>query len=128
MKLLFLLLPTLSFSQSFHKVPEKKDNTVIVHNVTFDAAIHKMIDMGIHIDKIDKDYKTAQYKVDGNQTVYIRFDSTGNMIVTSDLFFRGNIFVQHSPIHYAKSSLHNFRWRKMMKYAEAFPDLDYAKL
>jgi hypothetical protein len=123
----FLMLPVLTFSQ-FRKEPEKKDNAVIIHGVTFHDAVRKLIDMGYRMDKIDSNYQIVQVNIDEYQTMYIRFDTAHNMIVTSDMYIHGNMFAQHSPVLYWKSSFNRARWDLMMKYAGSFPNLEYAKL
>jgi hypothetical protein len=130
--ILALFIVIISFrnanAQQWRSVPEKKDNAVRVHGVTFQDAVRKLISMSYRLDKIDSNYQTIQVNIDKLQTMYIHFDTAHNMIITSDLNDPGNIFLNHAPVVYFKSAFNRGRWDEMMKYAGSFSNVEYAKL
>lgn len=127
MKKIIPIIIIVMWSQ-FVTAQERLDNEIIVHGVTFQKAVNKLIEQGYGINKMDSNYKTVAVKMDVYQTMYIRFDTAGNMIITSDFFIPGNMFAQHTPVVYYKSSFNNARWRVVMKYAGLFDNLTYANV
>ena len=73
--LLILLTCSLNTNAQWRKEPEKKDNAVRIIGVTYQEAVHKLIDMNYRIEKIDSNYKTVQVYLGEYQTMYLRGDT-----------------------------------------------------
>lgn len=99
----------------------KHDNTIIAHGVNFDSAVIRLMDLGYKIEKIDKDYHTAETNV-GKYDVKINIRLKG-----SDLYITGDIISMHLdfPIEYGWGS--KKRWETLMEYASGFAPLEYWK-
>lgn len=106
---------------SYVNAQVKHDNTIIAHNVNFDSAVIRLMDLGYKIDKIDKDFKTAETNV-GKYDVKINIRLKG-----TDLYITGDIISMHLdiPIEYGWGS--KKRWETLMEYATAFQPVEYWK-
>ena len=112
---MLLLIPILSFSQ------EKRDNTIIVRNVSFDSAVVRLLDLNYKIAKIDKDYKTVQTEIDKwDLVIYVR-QKKNDLIITADIHSTGLVI----PLEYGFGA--KGRWKSLVEYASYFGPLEYSK-
>ena len=119
---IFLLLPVFSLAQ------QKNDNAVIVHNLTFDSAVSKLVEMGYQIRVNDKKQKTCITQVSvSNLSIYVRENKDGEIIISSE--FETSYFSSGSAgkirVAYFKHGVMHDRWEEMMKDAGQFPDREY---
>ena len=116
MSLLVFILPTICFSQV------KKDNTIIAHGVKFDSAVNRLLDLGYHIEKIDKDFKTAQTNTIKYDVVIFIREKNNDLIINGEIWSMG----YKIPIEYGWGS--KKRWETLMEFAKVFDSLEYKKV
>jgi hypothetical protein len=105
-----------------------QDNAVVIHNVTFDSAVKRMIEMGYHIRINDSSLKTCitEPSVSG-LIIYVKVDKKGNVVVTSEYpvsFLSSGSSGMYRVAFWKHGTIHE-RWEEMMKFAGQFPDREY---
>jgi hypothetical protein len=123
LKIFFVIfLPGIAISQ------QRNDNAVIVHNVTFDSAVSKLIELGHQIRVVDKELKTCITlpSVSG-LSIYVRADKKGDIVISGEFTtsYLGSGTSGIERVTYFKHGLQHDRWEEMMKYAGQFPDKEY---
>lgn len=105
--------------------PAKDDNTIIVHGVTFQQAVNKLLDMNFVINHVDKDFQIAETEPDEwSQLIFIRVNSDGDLVIRSQLIILHN----RSDVYYSTHGYIGARWKALMAYASSFSNLEYKKL
>lgn len=127
---IFLIISMASYGQG------KGTNTITISNVSFDQVVNALLDSGLQIKQIDKDFKTIQTKPYGDyeMSIYVRVKDgtatvTGQFIQARMIFDIAQYYNEYPTgggINHNKMMVKTFEW--MDNFAKSFhTEVSYAK-